>query len=187
MHRMPCAAPCVCAHAGRPWSSRTTTVELNMKSEHNLYLACEDSPQRAFFFCTFSCSRLALLAPTVPWLLFLNAANHQLRSVLNSTNAYVAEDQPQCPTHTPLSRSAVLPCPPCKHRFFLIVVTNQLCRNVCDYECKTNECHVMVHNIQPTELVSTNHTLYLWYSCHCGSFCKILISLSTWLGLPVAS
>ena len=30
-------------------SSRTTTVESNMKSEHNLYLACEDSPQRAFF------------------------------------------------------------------------------------------------------------------------------------------
>ena len=75
------------AHAGRPWSSRTTTVESNMKSEHNLYLACEDSPQRAFFFCTFSCSRLALLASTVHWLrcfLFLNAANCWLRSVLDS-------------------------------------------------------------------------------------------------------
>ena len=55
------------AHAGRPWSSRTTTVESNMKSEHtDLYLACENSPQGAFFFCTFSCSRLALLASTVP-------------------------------------------------------------------------------------------------------------------------
>ena len=31
-------------------SLRTTTVESNMKSEHNLYLAYEDSPQRAFFF-----------------------------------------------------------------------------------------------------------------------------------------
>ena len=39
------------AHAGRPCgadvkisqSSRTTTVEANMKSEHNLYLACESS------------------------------------------------------------------------------------------------------------------------------------------------
>ena len=32
-------------------SSRTTysTVESNIKSEHNLHLACEDSPQRAFF------------------------------------------------------------------------------------------------------------------------------------------
>ena len=40
-------------------SSRTTT---NVKSEHNLYMACEDSQQRAFYFCTFSCSRLALLA-----------------------------------------------------------------------------------------------------------------------------
>ena len=83
MHMMPCIA-----HAGRPWSSRTTTVELNMKIEHNLYLACEDSPQRAFFFCTFSCSCLALLASTVSWLrcfLFLNAANCRLCSVLNST------------------------------------------------------------------------------------------------------
>ena len=44
-------------------SSRTTTVKPNMKSEHNLYLACEDL--RVFFFCTFSCSsRLALLAST---------------------------------------------------------------------------------------------------------------------------
>jgi len=46
-------------------SSRTTMVELNMKSEYNLYLACEDSPQLAFFFCTFSYSLLALLASTV--------------------------------------------------------------------------------------------------------------------------
>ena len=72
------------AHAGRPWSSRMTTVESNMKSQHNLYLICEDSPQRAFFFCTFPCFRLSLLASTVPWLLFLNAANHRLHSVLDS-------------------------------------------------------------------------------------------------------
>ena len=46
-------------HADRPCgaemseisqSSRTTTVESSMKSEHDLYLACEDSQQRAFFF-----------------------------------------------------------------------------------------------------------------------------------------
>ena len=42
-----------------------TMVESSIKSEHNLYLACEDSPQRAFFFGTFSCSLLALLASTV--------------------------------------------------------------------------------------------------------------------------
>ena len=54
---------------------------------HNFYLASEDSPRRAFFFCTFSGSRLALLASTVPWLccfIFLNAANRRLRSVLDS-------------------------------------------------------------------------------------------------------
>ena len=33
---------------------RTTTVESSMKSEHTLYLACEDSPPHAFFFWTFS-------------------------------------------------------------------------------------------------------------------------------------
>ena len=44
-------------------SSRMTMVESNMKSEHNLYLACVDS--HVFFFCTFSCSHLALLASTV--------------------------------------------------------------------------------------------------------------------------
>ena len=94
-------------------SSRTTTVESNMKSEHNLYLACEDSPPRAFFFCTFSCSCLVLLASTVHWLrcfLFLNAANCWLHST--PQNVYVAEDWPHCPTRPPLSRSAVLPCPP---------------------------------------------------------------------------
>ena len=78
MRMMPCATPrrasvyvCI-AHAGRPYgadeisqSSRMTTVESNMKSEHKLYLAYEDSPQLAFFFCTFSCSLLALLASTV--------------------------------------------------------------------------------------------------------------------------
>ena len=56
LHR---AVPVCIAHANRPCgaemseisqSSRTTTVESSMKSEHNLYLACEDSPQCAFFF-----------------------------------------------------------------------------------------------------------------------------------------
>ena len=69
-------------------SSRKTTVESSMKSEHNLYLACEDSSQRAFFFWTSSCSLLGLLASTVATLtssfLFLNAANRRLRSVLDS-------------------------------------------------------------------------------------------------------
>ena len=54
------AVPVRIEHAGRPCgadmseisqSSRTTTVESSIKSEHNFYLACEDSPLRAFFFC----------------------------------------------------------------------------------------------------------------------------------------
>ena len=71
MRMMPRASTYVrIAHAGRPCgadiqSSRTTTVESNMKSEHKLYLACEHSPQYAFFFCTFSCSLLVFLASTV--------------------------------------------------------------------------------------------------------------------------
>ena len=112
-HDVSSCAVCMCALRMRVGHGAQERLRLNRTwSEHNLYLACEDSPQRAFFFCTFSCSRLALLAPTVPWLLFLNAPNRQLRSVLDSANAYVAEDQPLCPTRPPLSRSAVLPCPP---------------------------------------------------------------------------
>ena len=59
------AVPVRIAHADRPpcgaeMSEISTaqerlrsTVELSMKSEHTLYLACEDSPQRAFFFKLF--------------------------------------------------------------------------------------------------------------------------------------
>ena len=59
MRMMPCAVPVRIVHADRPCgaemseisrSSRMTTVESSMKSEHDLYLGCEDSPQCAFFF-----------------------------------------------------------------------------------------------------------------------------------------
>ena len=64
MRMMPRAVPCQCAlcmRIGRHVELRCqklvtaqeqlrSTVELGMKSEHNLYLACEDSPQHAFFF-----------------------------------------------------------------------------------------------------------------------------------------
>ena len=112
MRIMPHAAPCQCAlcmrigHVKprcqklvRVWE-RLCMVELNIKSEHNLYLACEDSPQHAFFFCTFSCSLLALSASTVHWLHnFLNAANRRLCSVLNSAK------------HVRCGAPAVLPYP----------------------------------------------------------------------------
>ena len=63
MRMMPRAAPCQCTlrmRIGRHVELRCqklvraqerlqSAVELSMKSEHNLYLACEDSPQRAFF------------------------------------------------------------------------------------------------------------------------------------------
>ena len=73
MRMTPRATPCQCALRMRVCgaemseirqSSRTTTVESSMKSEHNLYLAREDSPRRASQVCTFSCS-LALLASIV--------------------------------------------------------------------------------------------------------------------------
>ena len=111
MRMMPRTEPVCIVHAGRPCgaemseisqSSRTTTVESSIKSEHNLYLACEDSPQRAFLFCTLSCSLLALLASTVHWLrnfLILNAANRRLRSVLDFAK------------HVRCGGPAALPCP----------------------------------------------------------------------------
>ena len=86
------------------------------KSEHNLYLACEDSPQCAFFLCNFSCSYL----PSWTWLLlyidFVACSFSVLPTVgcvQHSTpqNTYVAEDQPRCSPCPPLSRNAVLPCP----------------------------------------------------------------------------
>ena len=64
MRMMPCATQCQCAlrmqigpnvelrcqKLVRAQERLRSTVELSMKSEHNLYLSCEDSPQRAFFF-----------------------------------------------------------------------------------------------------------------------------------------
>ena len=63
MRMMPRTVPCQCALRMRIGHVelrcqklivrallKSTTVESSMKSEHNLYLACEDSPQRAFFF-----------------------------------------------------------------------------------------------------------------------------------------
>ena len=59
MRMMPRAVPVRIVHADRPCgaemseisrSSRMTMVESSMKSEHDLYLGCEDPPQCAFFF-----------------------------------------------------------------------------------------------------------------------------------------
>ena len=66
------AVPVRIVHAGRPCGADVRN-ESELKNdygwiEHNLYLACGDSPQRAFFFCTFSHSLLALLASFVDWL-----------------------------------------------------------------------------------------------------------------------
>ena len=74
MRMMPCAAPYQCAlhmrvghvHGAEiseiSQSSRITTVESSTKSEHNLYLACEDSLQNVL--SSFALS-LVLLASTV--------------------------------------------------------------------------------------------------------------------------
>ena len=112
------AVPRQCVYAycacGRPWSSRTTTVESNMKSEHNLYLACEDSSQRAFFFCTFSCFRLALLASTVPWLLFLKFCKPSAAfctSWVWQTRTYVHCENSSLIQSLALMRSAIIASP----------------------------------------------------------------------------
>ena len=65
--------------------------------------------------CMFSCSLLALLASTVHWLhcfLFLNAANSRLRSVLDSVKLVRCGEPAALSYSSPLSRSAILPCPP---------------------------------------------------------------------------
>ena len=42
--------PVCLAHADRPCGAEIRAQESSMKREHNLYLACEDSPQRGFIF-----------------------------------------------------------------------------------------------------------------------------------------
>ena len=72
MRMMPHAVPCEWAQEGLHWI------------EHeSVYLACEDSPQRAFSFAGFL---PALMASFVHWLccFLISVANHRLRSALNS-------------------------------------------------------------------------------------------------------
>ena len=137
-------------HAGRPWSSRTTT---NIKTEHNLYLACEDSPQRAFFFCTFSCSRLALLASTVHWLLcilVLNAANRRLRSVLDSAKCV------RCGGPTALSYPSSIVK---KRRSSLSSTTRQPASGILPYRVSARDVWVLcVH-------VNVNWHSWAWQTC----------------------
>ena len=116
---MPRAAPCqcVCAHAGRPCganasqSSRTTTVDSNMKSEHNLYLAYEDSHN---VLSSFAFSLVLFASTVIDFVAFSVSMPPTVGCVQYSTpqNTFVVEDQPRCPTRPPLSRSAVLLCLP---------------------------------------------------------------------------
>ena len=72
MRMMPHAMPCRVSELKKDYGW------IEHESQHNLYLACEDSSQRAFFFCTFSRSLLAFLASFLHWLrcfLFLSVAN----------------------------------------------------------------------------------------------------------------
>ena len=73
MRMMPRAVPmrmCVLRMRVGPWSMQTPEISQsskrtsNMKSDHNLYVACEDSPQRTFFFCcplSFYCNWQTML------------------------------------------------------------------------------------------------------------------------------
>ena len=83
VHRA-CYRPCG-AEMSKISQSSKTTVESSMKSEHNLYLACEDSTTCIFLlsFLLFSSCPLSFYC-TLTLLLSLNAANHRLHSVLDS-------------------------------------------------------------------------------------------------------
>ena len=115
MRMMPRAASCqcVCAHEGRPCganasqSSRTTTVDSNMKSEHNLYLAYEDSHN---VLSSFAFSLVLFASTVIDFVAFSVSMPPTVGCVPYSTpqNTFVVEDQPR----PPLSRSAVLLCLP---------------------------------------------------------------------------
>jgi len=72
MCMMPCATlcQCVCAHCICGWAMWSTCQKL-VRAQEGLRLkvsiipACEDFPQCVFFFCTFFCSLLALMASIV--------------------------------------------------------------------------------------------------------------------------
>ena len=99
------------------WSSSLKLVRaqewLQLNQTWKFIPGCEGSPQHAFFFCTFSCSLLALLL-YIEFVAFSFSMPPTVSCIQYSTpqNMYLAEDQPHCPTHPPLSKSAVLPCPP---------------------------------------------------------------------------
>ena len=100
---IPCAAPCA-------WMSpRRTTVESNMKvyiwlvkTLHNVlflgFIWFSSCPLG--FFCTLTVAFTFSMSPTV------SCVQHS-----TPQNTYFAEDQPRCPLHPPLPRSAVFPCP----------------------------------------------------------------------------
>ena len=82
-------------------------------SEHNLYLACEDSPQHACFFCTFCCSLLALLASTVHWLRCFSLSQCRQQSaafsISTQQNTYVVGWPAALSSGSSIVNSAVLP------------------------------------------------------------------------------
>ena len=93
-------------------SSRTTMVESNMKVHIWLVKTLHNV---LFSFALY----LDLFLPS--WLLsyidfvaFTFSVSPTVGCVQHSTpqNTYVVEDQPHCPLRSPLSRTAVLPCPP---------------------------------------------------------------------------
>ena len=100
MHMMPCAALC-------EWTTDESNTKVYIwlvKTLHNVL----------FSFALY----LVFLLPS--WLLlyidivaFSFSVSPTVGCVQHSTpqNMYVAEDQPRCPPHPPLSKSAVLPCP----------------------------------------------------------------------------
>ena len=84
---------------------RTVQNNDNVKSEPK-YLAFEESPIRAFYFWTLSCSPVALLASMVGWLLrfaespAVGSVQHSFMHFAPQTT-YVAKGQPRSPPRPP--------------------------------------------------------------------------------------
>ena len=113
MRMMPRAAPCAMRGAGVRGCSfsivgaqRTVQNNGNVKSEPK-YLACEESPVRAFYCWTLSCSLLALLWTDLFVFFFVRVASRRLRSVLASaldSAKYVRCEGPAALSSRPPSR-----------------------------------------------------------------------------------
>ena len=106
---------------------------IERKSEHNLYLTCEDSPQLfSLHFLSFSSCPLGFFC-TLTSFTFSFSVLPTFSCIQHSTpqNTYVAENQPRCPPRPPRPPLSSFPRP-CSlvHEFLSVHVSTNECKQI---------------------------------------------------------